>query len=82
MFLQLSVCPQGEVVSQNVLQVVSQHALQQVGGGVVSQHALQVSRPISKGKFRGIWPGGGVSRPTAKGEVEGDLVQAHTHGGS
>ena len=24
----------------------------------------------------------GVSRPTAKGEVEGDLVQAHTQGGS
>ena len=24
------------------------------------------------GKFRGIWPGG-VSRPTPKGEVEGDL---------
>ena len=25
---------------------------------------------------------GGVSRPTTKGEVEGDLVQAHTQGGS
>ena len=25
---------------------------------------------------------GGVSRPTAKGEVEGDLVQAHSQGGS
>ena len=32
--------------------------------GVVSQHALQ------------------VSRPTPKGEVEGDLVQAHTQRGS
>ena len=26
--------------------------------------------------------GRGVSRPTAKGEVEGDLVQAHSQGGS
>ena len=28
------------------------------------------------GDLRGIW-----SRPTAKGEVEGDLVQAHSQGG-
>ena len=33
------------------------------------------------GKFRGIWLGG-VSRPTPKGEVERDLVQAHSQGGS
>ena len=32
--------------------------------------------PYPRGKFRGIWPGG-VPRPTSKGEVEGDLVQAH-----
>ena len=82
------------MVSQNVLQVVSQHALQQVGGGVVSQHALQVSRPISKGKFRGIWRGGGSpgpqprgklrgiwSRPTPMGEVEGDLARGACLGG-
>ena len=45
--------------------VVSQHALQ-----MVSQHALQVSR-------------GNVSRPTPKGEVEGSGqggLQAHTRG--
>ena len=42
-------------------------------GGVVSQHALQVSRPTPRGEVRGIWPGG-VSRPTPKGEVEGDLA--------
>ena len=39
--------------------------------------------PHPGGKFRGIWPGG-VSRPTPKGEVQGDLVrgglQAHTRG--
>ena len=33
--------------------------------------------PHPRGKLRGIW-----SRPTPKGEVEGDLVQAHTQGGS
>ena len=40
---------------------------------------------------RGVWcwqglgglvPEGGVSRSTTKGEIEGDLVQAHTQGGS
>ena len=33
--------------------------------------------PHPRGQFRGIW-----SRPTAKVAVEGDLVQAHTQGGS
>ena len=33
--------------------------------------------PQPRWKLRGIW-----SRPTTKGEVEGDLVQAHTQGGS
>ena len=33
--------------------------------------------PHPRMKLRGIW-----SRPTPKGEVEGDLVQAHTQGGS
>ena len=46
--------------------LVSQHALQQVGGGV-SQHALQVSRPT---------PGGGVE---LRGLARGGL-QAHTKG--
>ena len=57
-------------------EVVSLHVLQQVsrGRGVVSQHALQVSRPTPGGKFRGIWPGG-FSRPTPKGEVEGDQAR-------
>ena len=83
----------GGLLSQHALQAVSQHALQQVSRGV-SQHALQVFRATPKGKFRGIWPGGspgphprgklrGIwSRPTAKGEIEGDLVKAHTQGGS
>ena len=80
------------VLSQHALQVVSRHALQQVSGGgvVVSQHALQVSRPTPKGEVEGnqAWGvsrptpkgevqgiwPGGVSRPTPKGEVEGDLA--------
>ena len=33
--------------------------------------------PHLRGKWRRIW-----SRPTAKGEVEGDLVQAHSQGGN
>ena len=49
--------------------VVSQHALQ-----VVSQHALQVSKPTLKGKLRGL--ARGVSSPTPKGGL-----QAHTQGG-
>ena len=65
------------VVSQHALQVVSQHALQQRGdacswgaaprGGVCSQV--------------GAWSRG-LYRPTPKGEVEGDQVQAHTQGGN
>ena len=66
-FLPLSVILfTGGMLSQHALQVVSQHALQQVSSGVVSQHALQVS-PKSKGKFRGSGWGG---------------LQAHTQGGS
>ena len=62
------------------------------GGGVVSQHALQVSRlagaggvsrPTPKREVQGIWPGG-VSSPTPKGEVEGGLARCpgpHLGGG-
>ena len=53
------------VLSHHALQVVSQHALQQVWG-VVSQHALQVSRPTPRGELRGSGLGG---------------LQAHTWGG-
>ena len=67
MFLQVCVCPQG--------------------GCYPSMHCrwypsmpCRFPGPHPRGKFRGIWQGG--SRPTAKGEVEGDLVQAHSQGGS
>ena len=61
----------GGVLSQHALQVVPQHALQQVsrGGGSPGPHP--------RVKLRGIW-----SRLTEGGEVEGDLVQAHSQGGS
>ena len=53
---------------------------------MVSQHALQVSRPIPRVEVEGDLAGGGVSRPTTKGEVERDLalggLQAHTQGGT
>ena len=65
---------------------------------MVSQHALQVSRPTPRGEVEGDLAGGvsrptpkgdlawGVYRPKPKGEVEGDLarggLQAHTQGGS
>ena len=43
-------------------------------GGVVSQHALQVSRSTPKGEVEGDLARG-VSRPTPKGKVEGDLAR-------
>ena len=51
MFLHVSVILfTGVVVFQHALQVVSQHAWQQVSkGGMVSQYPLQVSRPTPKG---------------------------------
>ena len=57
------------MVSQHALQVVSQHALQQVYWGVVSQHALQQVYwgVVSQHTLQ-------VSRPTPRGEVEGDLA--------
>ena len=80
MFLHMSVCPQGEVVTQHALQVVSQHALQ-VSRGCVSQHALQVvsqhvlqvsggciSKHALQGSLRGL--AGGFSRPTPGGSPD------------
>ena len=47
-----------------------------VGGGVYpSMHSGPGPHP--RGKWRGI-----RSRPTPKGEIEGDQVQAHTQGGN
>ena len=40
-------------------------------GRCVSQHALKVSRPTSRGEVKGSGGEGGVSRPTPRGEVEG-----------
>ena len=82
MFIQVCVCPQG-MLSQHALQVVSQHALQQVWGGV-SQHALQVSRPTPNGKLRGSGQGG-FPGPHPRGKLRGiwpgGCLQTHTQGG-
>ena len=60
MFLHMSVILFTGGVFQHALQVVSPHASQQVssGRGVVSQHALQVSRPTPKGETEGSIQGG------------------------
>ena len=50
------------------------------GRGVVSQHALQVSRPTPRGELRGL-ARGVVSRPTPKGEVEGSGLGGLLPGG-
>ena len=66
------------------------------GGCGIPAYLAGFPGPLPRGKFRGIWlweegsPGphprmklrGIWSRPTPKGEVEVDLVQAHTQGGS
>ena len=63
------------MLSQHALQVVFQHALQQVSRGrVVSQHALLVSRPTPRGEVEGDLARE-FSRSTPRGEVEGDLVR-------
>ena len=51
--------------------------------GVVSQYALQVSRPTPRGEVEGSG-GLGVSRPTPRGKLRvwlGVGLQAHTQGG-
>ena len=76
MFLHVSVCPQRGglgVVSQHALQVVSKHALQQVSRGWYPSMPCRFPGPHPGGKLRGSCQGV-VSRPTPKGEVEGDLA--------
>ena len=65
MFLHVSVCPQGGVVYQHVLQEVSQHALQ------VSRVGIQAH---TQGGAWGVWPGGGLQAYSQGG------LQAHTGG--
>ena len=44
-------------------------------GGVVSQHALQVSRPTAKGEVEGDLAGGGGSSGPHQRDIEGDLAR-------
>ena len=50
------------------------------GGGWYPSMPCRLPGPLSRGKFREMWLAG-VSRPTPKGEFEGDLVQVQTQGG-
>ena len=62
-------------VSQHALQVVSRHALQQVsGGGMVSQHALQVSRPTPKGEVEVSGQGGLLAHTWGGGACRGGCL--------
>ena len=65
------------MLSQHALQVISQHALQQVSRGMGAIPAC-IAGGIPACLAAGL--GEGVSRPTPKGEVEGDLVQVHSQG--
>ena len=55
-----------------------------IGGGVVSQHALQVSRPTPRGEVEGSDQLGGSPGPHPRGKLRGLALgglQAHTPGG-
>ena len=74
--LQVCVCPQGGAIPACIaggIPACLATGLQ----GVLSQYALQV---VSQHALQQVL--GEVSRPTPKGKVEGDLVQAHSQGGS
>ena len=72
MLLHMSVILFTDWVSQYALQVVSQHALQQVsGGGIPACLAGFQANTRGGGKLRGIWPGG------SPGPHQGGL-HAHT----
>ena len=70
MFLQMCVCPQGGI-PECIAGGIPVCLAAGLGGGGVSQHAWQVSRPTPKREVEGDLARG-VSRPTPKEEVEGD----------
>ena len=76
----------GGVLSQHALQVVSQHALQQRGCLLLWGGCLVLGGSAPGG---GAWSRGGsggdplkMTRPTTRGEIEGDQIQAHSQGGN
>ena len=88
MFLQVCVCPQegGWCAIPTCIAGGISACLAAGLGGWYPSMPCRFRGPHPRGKFRGIWPGGspgshprgklrGIwSRPTAKGEVEGDLA--------
>ena len=90
MFLQVSVCPQGEG-GACLVGVVPGMGVPALGGSGLGVPAPRGSGiPACLAGFQahsqegslGGYGQRGVSRPTPKGEVEGDQVQAHTQGGN
>ena len=73
--LHVSVCPRGRAIPACIAGGIPACLVAGLGVGWY---------PNPRGKLRGIWLG--VSRPTTKGEVEGDLarggLQAHNQGGN
>ena len=53
-----------------------------VGGGSGPRGCLLQEVPAWGGLAQGVPAPRGVSRPTPKGEVEGDQVKVHTQGGN
>ena len=81
--LQVSVYPQRGAIPACITGDIPACLAAGLGGGDLKAHTQGGSGggsfpgPQPRGKLRGIW-----SRSTAKGEIEGDLVQAHSQGGS
>ena len=73
--LQVCVCPQGSAIPACIAGGIPACLAAGLLGSVLSQHALQV---VSQHALQQV--SRGVSRPTPNGEVEGDLVQAHSQG--
>ena len=83
MFLHMSVCPQRGGIPACIADGIPA-CLAAALQGVVSQHALQVSRPTPQGEVGGL-ARGGVSRPRTRGgglqaHTKGSGLQAHTWG--
>ena len=77
MFLQVSVCPRGKGLPQCMLGDPPCQGEPPLTGRPPSARETPLQAHTKGGKLRGI-----RSRPTAKGEIEGDQIQAHTQGGN
>ena len=81
MFLQVSVCPQGGAIPASIAGGIPACLVAGLQGGGIPA-CLAGFQDYTQGGSLGGSGWKGVSRPTPKGEVEGDLVQAHSQVGS